>query len=550
MKNFFRILNTVKFLKIKQIFFLIYYKLKKYRQYKEGLPKKNNLIFAWISPNYILPSTFDGKTFDFIGVKVNINGKWNLSTPPKLWLYNLHYQNDLVSIGNAKRFILCKKLVDDWIKFNPPYEGNGWEPYCISIRIVNWIKWISNLDKSKINVLWLHSLAIQADALYQKPEYHIMGNHLFSNAKALIFAGVFFDGKQSKLWLKKGISILDKELEAQFLEDGSHFELSPMYHSLILWDIADLIHLQKITKHQELNKRIKKLKKLFLKGFEWAKNMVHPDKNYAFFNDTTLGVAPKLSDLLKYASFLKINTNRTARKINYLEIITLKSSGYYIINWPNKHKLFIDLAHVGPKYQPGHAHADTLSCELSLYGQRLLVNSGISVYSGDYRKYQRSTSAHNTLEIDGKNSSDVWADFRVARRAKPFDIILSKNKNELKLKASHDGYQTLLKKIIHQREWVLRNNQVSITDTIGGKFSFASAFWHLHPEVKIVQLDKTTIKVTMKKKEIIKLKFEGATIDIVSGIWHPGFGVNVSNKKIILKMINKTLVTHIFWGLN
>ena len=85
--------------------------------------------------------------------------------------------------------------------------------------------------------------------------------------------------------------------------------------------------------------------------------------------------------------------------------------------------MLIDVAKIGPDYLPGHAHADTLSFELSLYGKRLLVNSGISRYGTSLiRQFERSTEAHNTVAIDNKNSSEVWSGFRVARRAYPLDL--------------------------------------------------------------------------------------------------------------------------------
>ena len=51
------------------------------------------------------------------------------------------------------------------------------------------------------------------------------------------------DDKNSKTWLKKGLKILNDELHEQVLGDGGHFELSPMYHSIILEDILDILHL-------------------------------------------------------------------------------------------------------------------------------------------------------------------------------------------------------------------------------------------------------------------------------------------------------------------
>ena len=63
-------------------------------------------------------------------------------------------------------------------------------------------------------------------------------------------------------------------------------------------------------------------------------------------------------------------------------------------------------------------HADNLSFEWSLGEQRVLVNSGTSLYGvSSERHRQRKTKSHNTVEIDGFDSSEIWSGFRVARRA-------------------------------------------------------------------------------------------------------------------------------------
>ena len=61
--------------------------------------------------------------------------------------------------------------------------------------------------------------------------------------KALIFAGLFFEGPDADRWVGLGLKILSKELNEQILEDGGHFELSPMYHSIILEDLLDIINI-------------------------------------------------------------------------------------------------------------------------------------------------------------------------------------------------------------------------------------------------------------------------------------------------------------------
>jgi hypothetical protein len=66
---------------------------------------------------------------------------WNNPDWEKLWLYNLHYFDDLTSINAIDRSNLHDSLMNKWIEDNPFGVGNGWEPYTISLRTVNWIKW-------------------------------------------------------------------------------------------------------------------------------------------------------------------------------------------------------------------------------------------------------------------------------------------------------------------------------------------------------------------------------------------------------------------------
>ena len=120
--------------------------------------------------------------------------------------------------------------------------------------------------------------------------------------------------------------------------------------------------------------------------------------------------------------------------------IHLEDSGY--IRFERQNMIaFLDVAQVGPDYLPAHAHADTLSFEMSLFGQRVFVNSGTSCYGqGEERRQERSTSAHNTVEINGENSSEVWGGFRVGRRAYPTKPEIRENGDRTVISASHDGY--------------------------------------------------------------------------------------------------------------
>lgn len=299
---------------------------------------------------------------------------------------------------------------------------------------------------------WLQSIASQAQALLAQREFHILGNHLFANGKGLVFAGGFLAGPDADGWLVEGLEILDREIQEQFLSDGAHFELSPMYHAILLWDVCDLVNLANRSGLDELHKRAHQWRVVINRGLEWLVSMVHPDGNIPFFNDAAFGIAPTLLDLTAYAETLGCFTNyRETAELSYKHN---EASGYVTVRCGNASKALLDVARIGPDYQLGHAHADTLSFELSLFGQRVFVNSGTSQYGQDVeRQRQRSTRAHNTVIVNGENSSEVWSGFRVARRARPRNLEIIQNTNKLTVSCEHDGYRRLSCKIIHHRQW-------------------------------------------------------------------------------------------------
>jgi uncharacterized heparinase superfamily protein len=145
--------------------------------------------------------------------------------------------------------------------------------------------------------------------------------------------------------------------------------------------------------------------------------------------------------------------------------------------------LLADAGPVGPDYLPGHAHADTLCFELSLQGQRICVNSGTSTYEpSDLRKFQQSTRAHNTVAVNGADSSEVWGAFRVARRARAVVEILQPGNDEDMLSAVHDGYCRLPGRPVHRRTWRLDSGGLRVEDEISGKGTYRGADGELLPD--------------------------------------------------------------------
>src|SRR5690606_9343789 len=346
---------------------------------------------------------------------------WNDSAKPKLWLYNLHYFDDLNAVDAGDRAAWHARLIGRWIDENPPGKGNGWEPYPVSLRVVNWMKWA--LRGNALDAAAGHSLAVQARWLCKRMEHHLLGNHLWANAKALLFAGAFFEGREADAWRREGLRLVRREMREQFLDDGGHFERSPMYHAILLEDVLDLVQLAAVFPGVFEEDDVEAWRGTAERMLEWLRAMTHPDGDIAFFNDAAFGIAARRDELRSYAALLNISAPAVADSVRHLH-----ATGYVRAEC-GPAVLIMDVGEIGPDYLPGHAHADTLSFELSLHGRRVFVNGGTSTYEANAERLrQRGTAAHNTVVVDGQDSSEVWSAFRVARRARPWgaDVIIGK----------------------------------------------------------------------------------------------------------------------------
>lgn len=542
-----RLFHTIRFLRFEQIRYRLYYCLRKLPLQPLAPPERRRWPHPWQSPTWLPSCLTEAGDFNFLGEKgrVETPADWNDPNKPKLWLYNLHYLDELNSRRADSRVLVLSELINRWTADNLPLTGNGWEPYPLSLRLVNLVKWYARWG---IEPDGLTNLNLQAQALSKQLEYHILGNHLFANGKAMVFAGAFIDGDQGKKWLELGLKILDREIPEQFLADGAHFELSPMYHATMLWDMGDLIRLADFSRVPALQNRAGLWRGVMRRGLQWLAAMIHPDKEIAFFNDATLGIAPTFTDLNCYAVELECAIN--AAEARHLSLHHLKASGYIAVSLGNQSKALLDVAQVGPDYQPGHAHADTLSFELSLWGQRVFVNSGISQYGEDAeRQRQRSTLAHNTVVVDRQNSSEVWAGFRVARRAHPMDLSIEQTPDRIIIHAAHDGYERLPGKVIHRRCWDFTEKSLTVIDQLTGRFDLAEACFHLHPDVDVDILADNRCHISFAAGRAIAVHFAKADkVLLESTTWHPAFGVSAPNNCLVAQFTSSELVTQILWS--
>jgi uncharacterized heparinase superfamily protein len=313
----------------------------------------------------------------------------------------------------------------------------------------------------------------------------LLGNHLLENAFSLLFGAYYFHDE--KLY-RKARKLLTCELKEQILPDGAHFELSPMYHQIILYRLLDCVNLlsKNPWKSDDLFDFIsKKISRML----SWLANMTFPSGNISYLNDSSKHIAPTSDELFSYARRLNITYSESP----------LSNSNYRLFE-DNNYKCIIDIGGIEPAYQPGHAHADTFNFVLEVNKQAVFVDTGCSTYEkGSIRLFERGTSAHNTVTVNNLDSSQVWASHRIGKRAK---VVILEDKPD-KIVAQHNGYLPIGK--IHSRTFIKNNHSIQIIDKIKGTNDVSKNIARFHLDYRINDID---IKDNSVKTLAVRILFE------------------------------------------
>src|SRR5690606_17487642 len=153
----------------------------------------------------------------------------------------------------------------------------------------------------------------------------------------------------------------------------------------------------------------------------------------------------------------------------------------------DKLELLADIHGISPSYQPGHAHADSLSFVMEVGGKPCVVDMGISTYQISTRRdYERSTRAHNTVTVNNQDTAEVWRGFRVGRRPKV--KLLKANDREIHARLRYNGF-------IHNRAFNLTEEALSIKDEVNGDVE-AKARLYFHPSVKITSISHDLVELS------------------------------------------------------
>lgn len=442
-------------------------------------------------------------TFRFVGLEHCFEGRIDWSGGPhgKLWDYNLHYFEWLWGLPPEQG----KELVLDWIERHPYAPGSvGWEPYPLSLRIMNWLGYWGTVGRQLFDQddafreRLVESIGLQCDWLTKRLEKHLLGNHYLENGAALWVAGSFFEGAASK-WKRLGHSILEAQLREQVLEDGMHFERSPMYHNRLRCVLEWIAAIEKSCGESAFTRYLEPVNTAALR-------LRHPDGRIALLNDSAFGIYPEVEGEAPVGAF------------------ALEASGYYGARTVGGDYIVCDAGRIGPDYIPGHAHCDIGSFELSLAGERFITDTGVYHYeSTRERHYTRSTQAHNTFSPDSQEQAEIWGAFRVGRRP-DVDVTEWRQQGQASfvLGLKHNGFQSAgysRKFEFSEEESLLIEDRFSSAEGI-----LWSGCLHCAPGVQVIDQPNESQLRLQHGNAIVTLSVEGVKkLEVGESPYYPRF---------------------------
>lgn len=145
-------------------------------------------------------------------------------------------------------------------------------------------------------------------------------------------------------------------------------------------------------------------------------------------------------------------------------------SGYYLLQCGGRNpdddtvSLFMDCAELGYGPIAAHGHADALSVVVRVNGIDILTDPGTYDYFTypEWREYFRSTRAHNTVQVDGVDQSEMGGAFIWGKKANARCLKWDPTENGAVITGEHDGYARLEDPVVHRRTVELDGNNGSI----------------------------------------------------------------------------------------
>ena len=460
-------------------------------------------------------------------------GNWAPATVGAPFLAALHgfaWLRDLKALGSDAARAQARALVDDWIEGAAKHIPRAWDPEVLGARVAAWLGhsgWLAPSSEDSLRRKMLDSLAVQARHLLRVAPLASEGSPRITALKGMMHALYALpQGKAAERRKARARAALMAALKAQVLPDGGQIERSPSVQLAVL---ADLVEIRAV-----LAAARSELPDFLLSAIDRMAPIVrlfrHGDGCFALFNDSNEEEAAWIDTVLALSD-AKGKPPSTAPHVGFQRLVAGRSL------------LLVDAGR--PAAIDRHAHAGTLSFEMSVGKERLVVNCGAALADpSEWRRAQRATAAHSTLAIEDTNSSEIldgsggrW----LGRRPRIIELQRDEDNGAVWLTMSHDGYLPVFG-LTHRRRLFLDTDGEDIRgeEQLTGKGSgdrpprFAVRF-HLHPRVQVALNQQGGALLRLPSGMGWRFRSAGGEIELADSIYLGRRGDMRRSQQLILR---------------
>ncbi|HET9475101.1 MAG TPA: alginate lyase family protein [Steroidobacteraceae bacterium] len=466
-----------------------------------------------------------------------------------LWEANRHLH--LVTLaqahaltGDARYALGVRAQVDSWIEQCPVGRGPNWVSALeLGIRLINWSLAWQLLGGSRAQVFadeggaafrerWLSAIYEHARMIAGNlSRFSSANNHLIGEAAGVCVAASTWPlWPQMREWGEACRDVLEVECHRQNAPDGGNREQAFGYQSFVI-DFLLIAGLAARARGEDFSpvywRRLEAMIDFLASmtstagvlptigdGDDGRVVNLAPESGFSLHGSliATGAVLFERRDLAakagaidgKTVTLLGIGATRILARLRergragFLPRMQFCESGYYLMGaafeTPDEIRLLVDCGPLGYLSLAAHGHADALSFILNVGDREILVDPGTYAYHTDpeWRRYFRSTRAHNTVSIDGEDQSVQAGNFMWTHHARARCISYDASPQLQRFIGEHDGYRRLADPVVHRREITFEPDRqlIEITDTLrcAGTHTARRA-WHFAADCRVEPQD-------------------------------------------------------------
>ena len=459
--------------------------------------------------------------------------------------------------GDEKYTKAWKRILGDWIGKNPmpdmewmlnvdgevsrPHfmkEGT-WRPLTIGIRMytsfvpcfyhfLNSPEFTPDFLITMLTSMVEHARHTRLYYTRHKSYFNVSPNWGLMESNGLAHMGILFpEFKEALDWKAEAMSRFEEQIRMQLCEEGMQVERASGYHLVCTFCFNQILDLA-------LRNNVR-VSETYMKGAERMINFVasimKPHGVYPMLKDAdesdVFGVRASyglwedinnlnmLEDhndlrwvlkagarLFNRPDLLWIATHGKEGEKPALRSVAMPDSGFAAMRsgWDNEDLYCVYTC--GPlgvaDQNCVHGHADALSVDISGYGETLLIDPGRYNYEGPWRVWFKSTAAHNSVQVDGQDSSELADEWMFKHWANSTMNVFSSTDKFDYVDGSHDGFERLDDPVTHRRRVVfVKPGFWLVVDDLTGKVSHKyDQYWHFGPEAKTVDGPEQSVTAT------------------------------------------------------